>query len=236
MLSIVQVFSHLKRSSIRVKNTYFYGKIFLFILTDYTAPMRLLLATTNIGKIRELKRMLVGEGFELESLGDWETQEQLETGSTFAENALLKARYYHQVSGLPTISDDSGLAVDALGGAPGVYSARYAGAEASDLQRTIMVLEALKEVPDEQRGAEFVCVAAIVWQGGERTFTGTVRGKLLREMRGEGGFGYDPIFFYEPLQKSFAELAAEEKARVSHRGRAFRQLSDWLKQHFLNKA
>jgi XTP/dITP diphosphohydrolase len=194
--------------------------------------MRLLLATTNVGKIRELKRMLAGEGFELENLGDLETQQELETGSTFAENALLKARYYHQVSGLPTISDDSGLAVDVLEGAPGVYSARYAGADATDFDRTVKLLEAIKDVPDEERGAEFVCVAAIVWQGGERTFTGTARGSLLRELRGEGGFGYDPIFFYEPLQKTFAELTNEEKLNVSHRGRAFRQLSDWLKETF----
>ncbi len=194
--------------------------------------MRLLLATTNVGKIRELKQMLAGEGFELENLGDLETQQELETGSTFAENALLKARYYHQVSGLPTISDDSGLAVDVLEGAPGVYSARYAGADATDFDRTVKLLEAIKDVPDEERGAEFVCVAAIVWQGGERTFTGTARGRLLRELRGEGGFGYDPIFFYEALQKTFAELTNEEKLNVSHRGRAFRQLSDWLKETF----
>jgi XTP/dITP diphosphohydrolase len=195
--------------------------------------MRLLLATTNRGKIQELRQMLIGDGFELESLGDWETQEELETGSTFAENALLKARYYHRVSGLPTISDDSGLAVDVLEGAPGVYSARYAGADATDYDRTVKLLEAIKDVPDKERGADFVCVAAIVWQGGERTFTGTARGRLLRELRGEGGFGYDPIFFYEPLQKTFAELPSDVKANVSHRGRAFRQLSDWLKETFL---
>lgn len=194
--------------------------------------MRLLLATTNPGKIRELRQLLGSEGFELEGLGDLETQEELETGSTFTENALLKARYYYRLSGLPTISDDSGLEVDALGGAPGVYSARFTGAGASDLERTLKVLEAIKDLPDEQRGAEFVCVAAIVWQGGERTFTGTARGRLLRELRGEGGFGYDPIFFYEPRQKTFAELSPEEKVKVSHRGRAFHDLAIWLRETF----
>ena len=230
MLTKIRIFIHSKSGEIRVKNTYFYGKIFLFNLTDYTAAMRLLLATTNPGKLRELRQLLTDEGFDLVGLGDLETREELETGSTFAENALLKARYYHRLSGLPAISDDSGLEVDALGGAPGVYSARYAGPEASDLDRTLKLLEAISEVPDEERGAEFVCVAAIVWQGGERTFTGRVRGRLLRELKGRGGFGYDPIFFYEPLQKAFAELSHEEKMKVSHRGRAFRQLSEWLKE------
>lgn len=194
--------------------------------------MRLLLATTNPGKIRELKKILGDEGFELTGLGEWETQEELETGSTFAENALLKARYYYRVSGMPTIADDSGLAVDALNGAPGVYSARFAGANATDEERNRKLLEEMKEVADEKRGAEFVCVAALVWEGGEKIFTGTARGRLTREPRGAGGFGYDPLFFYEPFGKTFAELTHQEKTAVSHRGKAFQQLAEWIKATF----
>ncbi len=191
--------------------------------------MELLLATTNEGKIKELRKILGDEGLELLSLGDWAIEVE-ETGETFAENALLKARTYHQVSGLPTLADDSGLEVEALNGAPGVYSARYAGAEASDLDRMMKLLDEMKEVPTEKRGARFVCVAAIVWSGDEHVFVGEARGTLLKELRGEGGFGYDPIFYYAPLEKTFAELTNKEKAEVSHRGIAFRQLATWLKE------
>jgi XTP/dITP diphosphohydrolase len=191
--------------------------------------MKLLLATTNEGKIRELQKILGDEGIELTGLGDWATEVE-ETGETFVENALLKARYYYEVSGLPSIADDSGLAVDALNGAPGVYSARYAGADASDLDRIHKLLQEMKDVPPRQRGAQFVCAAAIVWKGGERFFEAEVSGHLLEEIKGTGGFGYDPIFYYEPLEKSFAELSDEAKAAVSHRGLAFRQLVQWLKQ------
>lgn len=191
--------------------------------------MRLLLATSNQGKIRELRKILGDKGIELTGLGDWETEVE-ETGATYAENALLKARYYHEVSGLPAIADDSGLAVDALNGAPGIYSARYAGPEANDLDRIHKLLAEIKDVPAEQRGAQFVCAAAIVWSGGERVFEVEVEGRLLEEIRGEGGFGYDPIFYYEPLGKTFAELGETEKASVSHRGLAFHQLVQWLKQ------
>jgi XTP/dITP diphosphohydrolase len=190
--------------------------------------MKLLLATTNEGKIQELRKILGEEGFELIGLGDWATEVE-ETGETFAENALLKARYYHQVSGLPTVADDSGLEVEALQGAPGVYSARYAGAGASDLNRIMKLLEEMEKVPTEKRGARFVCVAAIAWSGGEHVFAGEAHGTLLKELRGEGGFGYDPIFYYAPLGKTFAELTGKEKAEVSHRGLAFRQLAQWLK-------
>ena len=191
--------------------------------------MKLLLATTNEGKIRELRRILDDAGYEVIGLGNLATDEELETGTTFEENALLKARYYHQVSGLPTVADDSGIEVDALDGAPGVYSARYAGADSTDLDRTRKLLEAIRDVPDEHRGARFVCVAAIVWEGGEKTFLGEARGHLTHELRGTGGFGYDPIFFYEPLQRTFAELSHEEKVKVSHRGQAFQHLVNWLK-------
>jgi XTP/dITP diphosphohydrolase len=191
--------------------------------------MSLLLATTNRGKIRELRRILGDQGIDVIGLGEWASEVE-ETGETFAENALLKARYYHSVSGLPTVADDSGLAVEALNGAPGIYSARYAGPDASDRERVDKLLVELKDVPEARRGAHFVCVAAIVWKGGERTFTAEVHGQLLKEVRGSGGFGYDPIFYYPPLGRSFAELSEPEKAAVSHRGLAFGQLVQWLKQ------
>ena len=191
--------------------------------------MKYLLATTNAGKIRELRAILGAEGLELVGLGDWLTEVE-ETGETFADNALLKARYYYHKTRLPTIADDSGLEVDALNGAPGVYSARYGGAGAGDLERIRKLLDETKDVPDPQRGARFVCVAALVWDGGERTFTGVAPGRLLREPRGDNGFGYDPIFYYPPAQKTFAEMSGGEKAVCSHRARAFRQLAAWLQE------
>lgn len=199
--------------------------------------MKLLLATTNEGKLRELRRIFDDRDFEILSARQWaadnpdkEVEEVEETGETFAENALLKARAFYELSGLPTIADDSGLQVDALDGAPGIYSARYAGAGASDLDRINKLLAAIREVPDAGRGAQFVCVAALVSKDGEYTFTGTARGNLLYELRGTGGFGYDPVFYYEPLHKTFAELSDDEKAAVSHRGRAFAQLVAHVKK------
>jgi XTP/dITP diphosphohydrolase len=192
--------------------------------------MRVLMATANEGKIKELKRILGREGLDVAGLGRLAASEDIETGSTFAENALLKARYYHNRSGLPTIADDSGLEVDALGGAPGIYSARYGGPRATDRDRTAKLLAALKDVPDERRGARFVCAAAIVWGGGEQVFVDEVRGSILDEPRGHNGFGYDPVFYYPSLNRSFAELTLDEKAEVDHRGRAFRRLVRWLNE------
>jgi XTP/dITP diphosphohydrolase len=192
--------------------------------------MRLLLATTNEGKIIELRRILGEQGIDLVGLDSSASTEEIETGETFAENALLKARHYYQVSRLPTIADDSGLEVEALGGAPGVRSARYAGPTASDAERIIKLLDELKDVPPESRAARFVCAAAVVWDGGERVFEDEARGIVLDKPRGSNGFGYDPIFYYEPLGKTFAELTGSEKAEVSHRGRAFGQLARWLKE------
>ena len=197
--------------------------------------MQILLATTNSGKLRELNRILADAGLDVVSLdlagfAQSQTDEDIETGSTFAENALLKARYYHKLSGLPTIGDDSGIEVDALSGGPGIYSARYAGPGASDRDRLEKLLGELNSVEQARRGARFVCAAAIVWDQGERVFVDEARGRLLDEPRGAGGFGYDPIFYYEPLGKSFAQLTEEEKTVVGHRGRAFRQLTEWLKE------
>ena len=191
--------------------------------------MKLLLATTNRGKISELKGILGEQRIELVGLDAADSTEGIETGATFVENALLKARHYHERTGLPTIADDSGLEVFALGGRPGVASARYAGPDASDADRIKKLLGELNGASDEQRAARFVCAAALVWDGGEQVFEDEARGHILREPRGAGGFGYDPVFLYEPLGRTFAELSESEKAEISHRGRAFRRLAAWLK-------
>jgi XTP/dITP diphosphohydrolase len=202
--------------------------------------MRILLATTNKGKILELRQILNEQGIDIVGLNDSDSTEEIETGSTFAENALLKARHYNHLSGLPTIADDSGLEVEALQGAPGIHSARYAGPEASDATRVLKLLDEMKGLAPENRAARFVCAAAIVWSGdeqasgeqtsGERVFMDEARGTIMDSPRGSNGFGYDPIFYYEPAGKTFAELTPSEKAEVSHRGRAFRQLAGWLKR------
>lgn len=194
----------------------------------YTHMMRILLATTNKGKIRELKRLLGDEGFDVIGLEGLPTPDDIETGSTFAENALLKAHYYHNLTGLVTVADDSGLEVEALKGAPGIYSARYGGPDATDADRIAKLLKEMKDVPIHERNARFVCAAAIVWKDGEKVFADEVRGRILEEPRGEGGFGYDPVFYYEPFSKSFAELDQEKKSEVSHRGLAFGKLVQWL--------
>jgi XTP/dITP diphosphohydrolase len=199
--------------------------------------MRVLLATTNRGKVAELEPLLADKGIEIVGLGALASDEDIETGSTFVENALLKARYYRRMTSMMTIADDSGLEVEALGGAPGVHSARYGGPDASDSDRVIKLLREMEGVPAERRGARFICAAAVVWEGGERVFTAEALGSLLDAPRGEGGFGYDPVFYYEPLGKTFAELTREEKQGVSHRGLAFRRLAGWLKQSgFLDSA
>ena len=192
--------------------------------------MRILLATTNQGKVSELKQIMAEKGIELIGLSDSESTEPIETGSTFSENALLKANHYHRITGLPTMADDSGLEVEAIGGAPGVHSARYAGLGADDSARVSKLLEEMKDLPTHRRRARFVCAAAVVWDGGQKVVMDEAQGVILPKARGHNGFGYDPVFLYEPLGKSFAELEPSEKAEVSHRGRAFRQLAGWLSQ------
>ena len=190
--------------------------------------MRILLATTNQGKIAEVREIMSARLIEVAGLIDSTSTEEIETGSTFAENALLKARHSHRTLGLPTVADDSGLEVKALGGAPGIYSARYGGPGMGDASRIARLLDEMKDLSDQRRDARFICVAAVVWEGGEKVFLGEVQGIILKEARGGNGFGYDPVFFYEPLGKTFAELTPSEKAEVSHRGRAFRRLAGWL--------
>jgi len=196
--------------------------------------MKILLATTNRGKVEEIREMLADSGNTIIGLDEVESiREVEETGTTFGENALIKARYYHSLTGLVTIADDSGLEVEALAGMPGVKSARYAGPGATDRQRIDRLLNELKGRAENERSARFVCAAGIVWQNGQRLFVEEAGGIILASPKGANGFGYDPIFYYPPLGKTFAELFRDEKRRISHRGRAFQRLAIWLKQGFL---
>jgi XTP/dITP diphosphohydrolase len=184
---------------------------------------RLLFATTNVGKVKEL-RDLVGDAVEVVSLKDLPPiPEPVEDGETFEANAELKARAYSLATGLPALADDSGLCVDALGGRPGVHSARYA--EGDDRARYEKLLGELAGVPEERRTASFRCALCLVRPGGEtRIEEGRCEGRILNGPRGSNGFGYDPVFWVPALGKTMAELTREEKAAVSHRGDAFRKM------------
>ncbi|MDQ1634713.1 MAG: XTP/dITP diphosphohydrolase [Frankiaceae bacterium] len=190
-------------------------------------PVPLVLASRNPGKLVELRRIL-GPGFELRALPH-DAPEVDETGATFEENALLKARSAAAATGLAAVADDSGLAVDALNGMPGVLSARWSGAHGDDEANLRLVLGQVSGVPDERLGAAFVCAAAVATpDGSEQVVRGEVRGRLVRERRGEHGFGYDPIFVPEGESHTTAEMEPAEKDAISHRGRAFRALADVL--------
>jgi XTP/dITP diphosphohydrolase len=192
---------------------------------------RLLLATANEKKLVELQRILDSalgiNRIALVGLADFEDYPDVpETGLTFGENALIKAREGASRTGLPTVADDSGLAVDALNGMPGVFSARWAGRHGDDRANLDLVLAQISDVPDEHRGAAFVCAAALVLPNGrEHLVEGRQLGKILRSRRGEGGFGYDPIFRGERQSQTNAELSPAEKDAISHRGKAFRELA-----------
>jgi XTP/dITP diphosphohydrolase len=189
---------------------------------------RLLLATRNAGKLAELQRLLqtAVPGVEVIGLRDVDDYpEAPETGATFAENALLKAREAVRYTGLPAVADDSGLTVDALNGMPGVLSARWSGRHGDDDANTALLLGQVADVPDERRGGAFVCAAAFVTPDGtERVLERQWRGSVLREKRGTNGFGYDPVFVPEGLDVTSAELSPEEKDARSHRGQAFAAL------------
>jgi XTP/dITP diphosphohydrolase len=186
---------------------------------------RLLLATRNAGKLAELRRLLerAVPGVEVVGLGDVEDYpEAPETGATFAENALLKAREAVRHTGLPAVADDSGLTVDALNGMPGIFSARWSGRHGDDDANTALLLGQLTDVPDERRGGAFVCAAALVTpDGDERVLERQWPGSVIREKRGTNGFGYDPVFVPEGLDVTAAELEPAEKDARSHRGQAF---------------
>ncbi|MQA87869.1 MAG: RdgB/HAM1 family non-canonical purine NTP pyrophosphatase [Streptosporangiales bacterium] len=190
---------------------------------------RVVLATRNQHKLAELRRILDDAAVAVALLGiDGfpEIPEVPETGATFAENALLKARTVAKVTGLPAVADDSGLCVDALGGMPGVFSARWAGRHGDDEANLVLVLGQLADVPPERRGAHFACAAALVLPDGrERVVEGRIDGRVIEEPRGTGGFGYDPIFVPDGDTRTTAEMTPDEKDAISHRGRAFRALA-----------
>ena len=188
------------------------------------------MASGNLGKLREFHLCLAPLGIEVVAQAEFEVPEVEETGSTFIENAIIKARHAARHTGLPSLADDSGLQVDALGGQPGVYSARYAGAQASDADNNHQLLAALQG--QENRGASFVCVLALMQSATDptpRIYQGQWFGEILEQAQGEGGFGYDPLFWVSERGCSAAQLAPEDKNRLSHRGLAVRKLIKALK-------
>ncbi|MEN9938175.1 MAG: hypothetical protein RLZZ387_4754 [Chloroflexota bacterium] len=197
---------------------------------------KLLIATTNPGKLKEFAAIFAGLPLELRTLRDEGIADDVEeTGATFAENARLKAEYYAARSGLPALADDSGLEVAALGGEPGVYSARYAGPGKSDAERNAFLLTKLERVPFHARLARFVCVIALARPGGETELVeGVLPGVIEHEPRGTGGFGYDPLFYVLDENATLAEIPLEHKNRISHRARAAQEaravLDRWLDQ------
>ena len=191
---------------------------------------KLVIATRNAGKIAEFRRILdaISDGaIDLVGIDQFpDLVDVEETGSTFEENALLKARYTAAMTGLPAISDDSGLCIDALGGSPGIFSARWAGRHGNDKANLEKVLDELKEVTDEDRGAHFICVAALVMPDGrEKVTEGRFEGTILYSAIGDQGFGYDPIFLPRGMSISAAQLSAEEKDAISHRGKSLRAIA-----------
>ena len=186
--------------------------------------MKIIAATQNKGKIKEIQEVFAPLGFEVISQKDAGIDIDVEeTGKTFEENAMLKARAVYEIAKETVIADDSGLMVDALNGAPGVYSARYAGENATDKDRIEKLLNELKN--EENRTAKFVSSLVLILKDGRRfTASGEVKGEILKETEGENGFGYDPVFFSHELQKSFGLASAEEKNSISHRGKALRLL------------
>jgi len=188
--------------------------------------MQLLVATGNAGKLREIRKLFAEHPCQVLGLEDLPpVPEAVEDGASFAENAEKKARHYAQLTGLPTLADDSGLVVDALDGAPGIYSARYAGEKAGDAANNRKLLEALQGVPAVRRRAAFVCALALCEPDGTcRQFAGRLEGVILMEPRGDEGFGYDPLFLVPEYGKTLAELPLAIKNRISHRGQALKQL------------
>jgi XTP/dITP diphosphohydrolase len=196
--------------------------------------MKILLASRNAKKLDELRRILAATGVEVELVGLADVPaypETPETGLTFEENALLKARAGVSATGLPAIADDSGIAVDALNGMPGVLSARWSGKQGDDAANLELVLAQVADVPDQHLGAEFVCAAALVFPDGREYVThGRQPGRLIREPRGDGGFGYDPVFVATGHTRTNAELTPDEKDAISHRGQALRALASLIVQ------
>ncbi len=194
--------------------------------------MKLVLASSNQGKLQELRELLAGNGIELLAQSDLGVQDADETGGTFVENALIKARHATQVTGLPALADDSGICVDALKGAPGLYSARYAGEHGNASRNIDKLLDVLQDTPDDHRTAHFYCVLVLLRHPEDPQpliVEGQWNGRILRERRGNGGHGYDPVFF-DPLHgQSAAEMEPGLKNRLSHRGQALALLRERLR-------
>jgi XTP/dITP diphosphohydrolase len=199
-----------------------------------TMPERIVLATGNPGKVREIQRILGDLGVEVVPQTDLGVGDADETGKSFVENALIKARHASLMTGLPAIADDSGLAVDALDGRPGVYSARYSGADATDDSNIDKLLGELQGVPGERRTAAFHCCAVFVSVDNSTSLVaeGRWEGRILEQRRGTGGFGYDPVFYDPECGRTAAELGPEQKNARSHRGKALTALAEMLRQHY----
>ncbi len=201
------------------------------------SAVRLVIATANAGKVREFKAALAKlPGLEVVSASELGVHEfPEETGGSYAANALTKASFVMQATGLASLGDDSGLEVHALGGAPGLYSARFGNLD-SDSERTEYLLGRLKDVPESERGAQFVSVLGFAAPDGEaQTFEGRCDGRILNAPDGDNGFGYDPVFYATDLKESFGTAPPEAKARVSHRARALESFCSWYRAHYIPK-
>ncbi|SDI01072.1 XTP/dITP diphosphohydrolase [Vibrio xiamenensis] len=188
---------------------------------------KIVLATGNQGKVREMADLLADFGFDVVAQSEFNVSEVAETGTTFIENAIIKARHAAKQTGLPAIADDSGLEVDYLQGAPGIYSARYSGAGATDQSNIEKLLEAMKDVPEDQRSARFHCVLVLMRHENDPTpivCHGKWEGRILTETHGDNGFGYDPVFWVPEESCASAELEPARKKQLSHRGKALKQL------------
>lgn len=193
---------------------------------------KLVLATGNQGKVKEMADLLADFGFDVVAQSDYNVSSVAETGTTFIENAIIKARHAAKETGLPAIADDSGLEVDYLNGAPGIYSARFAGEDASDADNIDKLLAEMKDIPAEQRTARFHCVLVMIRHENDPTplvCHGSWEGSILTERHGENGFGYDPVFWVPEDQCASAQLPPARKKQLSHRGKALQQLFSALK-------
>ena len=188
---------------------------------------RIVLASNNVGKVREINQLLENSGIEVLPQAQFDIEDAVEDGLTFVENAIIKARHAAKLSGLPAIADDSGIEVDALNGAPGIYSARFAGEGSSDEENLRKLLDEMRDVPEAQRSARFQCLMVYMRHAEDPTpiiCQGTWEGRILTAPQGENGFGYDPVFFVPEQNCSSAELDAATKNSLSHRGKALQQL------------
>ncbi|MEJ2719158.1 MAG: XTP/dITP diphosphatase [Deltaproteobacteria bacterium] len=194
-------------------------------------PDKVLIATRNPGKVKEIRDLVRGTPMVFLSLADIDdVPDVIEDGDSFEANALKKAREVARATGMTILADDSGLCIEALGGRPGVQSARYGGEGASDEEKCRRILAEMHHVPEESRRATFVCVLALVFPDGEEhLFRGECEGRITREPRGRAGFGYDPIFYFEQAGCTFAEMDRQEKNKVSHRGRALAAFADYVR-------